>query len=156
LLTSFLCGVFPVFQRKRDKYEGLSRKQKRSRMAKEEDAAYEESTRAVDASIRSAKKALRPTKITEPEAKPLRQTKPKAAREGPAKKKIRIGKGAFDTEFGKKNEKAVGEGARAGRNDGVGLGGKGKGKAKGKTSAKGGKGGAGAGAKGGKGGGKRR
>lgn len=127
-------------------------------MAKEEDAEYEESTRAVDASIRSAKKSLRPTKITEPEAKPLRQTKPKKTeRDGPAKKKIRIGKGAFDTEFGKRNAPAAGEGARAGRNDGVGLGGKGKGKAKGKSSGKGGKGGAGAGTKGGKGGaGKRR
>lgn len=125
-------------------------------MAKEEDAEYEASTKAVDASIRSAKKALRPTKITEPEARPLKQGKPKkTARDGPAPKKIRIGKGAFDTEFGKKFDKAKGEGARAGRSDGVGLGGKGKGKAKGKT-VKGGKGGAGAGTKGGKSGGKRR
>lgn len=107
-------------------------------MALEEDAEYDDG-KQIAASIRSVKKAIRPVKITEDQPKiPGAGGKKKAdKKKGP---KIKIGKGVFDTEFGKKGEAARGEGARAGRYDGVGLGGKkgkggpkgGKGKAKGK------------------------
>ncbi|CED85271.1 dead-domain-containing protein [Phaffia rhodozyma] len=136
----------PKEKRKRDKYDGLSRRDKRRKMAIEEDAEYNDGNQ-IAASIRGVKKALRPVKITEDQPKVASLSKPKKKKPtvggaGGGGKKIKIGKGAFDTEFGKKGEAARTEGARAGRYDGVGLGGK-KGKGggtKGKGGPKGGKG----------------
>nr|ODN99934.1 ATP-dependent RNA helicase DRS1 [Cryptococcus depauperatus CBS 7855] len=61
---------------KRGKYEGLSRKDKRRRMALEEDAADLAASRSTALAIRSAKKKALPRKITEPEPRPA----PNAAR----------------------------------------------------------------------------
>jgi ATP-dependent RNA helicase DDX27 len=85
-------------QPKRDKYDGLSRRTKRRKMAAEDDKEFNDQA-AVAASIRSAKKSNRPRPITEDE--PTKQGK-KGGKGGKAggdkKKKIRIGKGGFDTE----------------------------------------------------------
>lgn len=87
---------------KRDKYDGLSRRLKRRKMAAEEDAEVGDGQQ-ISASIRSAKKSSRPTKITEAEAIPAGKQKGKGKGKGKAAagdkpKKIKIGKGAFDTE----------------------------------------------------------
>jgi len=85
-------------QPKRDKYDGLSRRLKRRKMAAEEDAEVGD-TKSISASIRSAKKSSRPTKITEAEAKPAGKASRKGGKPvGEKAKKIKIGKGAFDTE----------------------------------------------------------
>lgn len=68
-------------------------------MAAEEDAEVGD-TKSISASIRSAKKSSRPTKITEAEAKPAGKASRKGGKPagGDKPKKIKIGKGAFDTE----------------------------------------------------------
>ena len=122
------CSIQP----KRGKYEGLSRKQTRRKLARELDAELGDAGNA-KASIRAAKKASRPVKITEPLPKATANKKRKTSGGGGKKKS------AFDVDGGSR------EGARAGRSDGVGLkkkGGKGKppGKGSNKGMAKGGKG----------------
>ena len=52
---------------KRDRFDGLSRKQKRRKMAQEEDAR-ERVVPAINSSIRAAKKSARPIKITASQA----------------------------------------------------------------------------------------
>lgn len=116
---------------KRGKYEGLSRKQTRRKYAREMDEEVGDSG-AVKASIRGAKKAARPTRITEAEPKKMTNKKRKRDSAGPKKK---VGRGGFDADAGKRG--ASNEGMRAGRSDGVGLGGKSKSSGgKGKASAK--------------------
>lgn len=113
---------------KRGKYEGLSRKQTRRKLAREMDAELGDD-RATATSIRHAKKAARPVKITEPLP---RKTVDKKRKKTYAPK-ARVGKGGFDDDASKRSGSR--EGMRAGRSDGVGLGGKkkgGKGKAVGK------------------------
>ncbi|PAV22425.1 DEAD-domain-containing [Pyrrhoderma noxium] len=117
---------------KRDKYAGMSRRAKRRKMALEEDAGE---TRAVQAAIRSAKKAGRPTKIGLPEARPLKPGKSKSKEK---RKEKTVGrKGLFDSEIGgkrKQSHSGAQEGARAKRSDTVkGFGKKG---VKGKSKAK--------------------
>lgn len=60
-------------QPKRDKFSGLTRRAKRRKMAMEEDKTDQ---RAIGASIRSAKKSMRPAKIGMPELRP-QKVKPK-------------------------------------------------------------------------------
>ena len=107
----------------------MSRRAKRRKMALEEDAGE---TRAVQAAIRSAKKAGRPTKIGLPEARPGK-SKSKEKR----KEKTVGRKGLFDSEIGgkrKQSHSGAQEGARAKRSDTVkGFGKKG---VKGKSKAK--------------------
>ncbi|KAL7423237.1 nucleolar DEAD-box protein required for synthesis of 60S ribosomal subunit [Cryptotrichosporon argae] len=78
---------------KRDKYAGLSRRDKRRKMAAEEDAADEARTKSVDAAIRAAKRGARSGKITEP----LKGSVPKGKKKSGAKK-VKIGgrRSAFD------------------------------------------------------------
>lgn len=51
---------------KHGKYDGLSRKQKRRKMANDEEAREAGQAERISAAIRSAKKSSRPVKITEP------------------------------------------------------------------------------------------
>lgn len=101
------------FQPKRDKMSGLSRKAKRRKMIAEEDKEYNDS-RAIDASIRSAKKANRPDKIGVPEKRPTRPTKKKS--KSIAKKSK--GGSAFESDFGQKS-KSSNEGIRARKDDAI-------------------------------------
>lgn len=68
-------------QPKRDKFSGLTRRAKRRKMAMEEDKTDQ---RAIGASIRSAKKSMRPAKIGMPELRP-QKVKPKKISGGPKK-----------------------------------------------------------------------
>ncbi|THV04926.1 DEAD-domain-containing protein [Dendrothele bispora CBS 962.96] len=99
---------------KRDKFAGLSRRQKRRKLAMEEDAEIG-NTGAVNAAIRSAKKASRPGKIGEPERRP-QKTKSKSKGKG---KKVtsRVG-GAFDRDLGDKTSRH--EGVRTKKGDAIG------------------------------------
>lgn len=127
-------GADPSHQPKRGKFDGLSRKQTRRKYARELDAELGDAG-TVKASIRAAKKAGRPVKITEALPKPSVNKKRKTSGGGAKGGKK---KSAFDTDGGSR------EGARAGRSDGVGLKKKGgKGKPAGKGSNKGMKGGKG-------------
>ncbi|KAF5390357.1 hypothetical protein D9757_002906 [Collybiopsis confluens] len=97
---------------KRDKFSGLTRKAKRRKLAKDEDAELgnESTTRAA---VRSAKKSMRPSKIGEPERRLGKTSKEK-------KKKARgkLGKkGGFERDLGVQNRH---EGARAKKSDTVG------------------------------------
>ncbi|KAI0312629.1 DEAD-domain-containing protein [Amylostereum chailletii] len=96
---------------KRDKFAGLTRKAKRRKMAIEEDAV--EDRKAVDAAIRSAKKASRPPKIGVPEPR-------KSAGKSKEKKhaKASRGGGGFDRDLGSRT--AAQEGVRAKRGDAIG------------------------------------
>ena len=95
--------------------------------------------KAADAGVRAAKKAARPVKITESQPKKV-DAKSKRRKTEKTMKKMALGKGGFETDNNKRG-KAVREGMRAGRSDGVGLGGKkksgGGGGAKGKPKGKG-------------------
>jgi len=73
--------------------------------------------RAVGASIRSAKKAMRPTKIGMPEARP-QETKAKKTRGGPKKQKKTS---FFESDLGQHTKT---EGIRAKKGDSVGRAGK--------------------------------
>lgn len=92
---------------KRDKFSGLSRKAKRRKMAREEDEAVGDG-QALNAAIRSAKKASRPSKIGLPDTA-SRHAKSKGA----ARKKSRIG---FEKDLGQRNT----EGTRAKKGDSIG------------------------------------
>lgn len=129
--------ISPI-QPKRGKYEGLSRKQTRNKIAREMDT-QDGSLKTAEASVRRAKKAARPVKITEAAPKKV-DAKSKRRKTEKTMKKMALGKGGFDNDNNKRGGKAVREGARAGRSDGVGLGGKKKssgGGAKGKPKGKG-------------------
>ena len=106
-------GNFPFPQPKRDKFAGLTRRAKRRKMATEED---ETDRRDIGASIRSAKKAMKPTKIGMPEARP-QKNKAKKMRGGPKKKNTT----SFDRDLG---QRAKTEGLRAKKGDAVGRAGK--------------------------------
>ena len=72
--------------------------------------------RAIGASIRGAKKAMRPTKIGMPEARP-QKSKVKKSQGGPKKQK----KDSFDHDLGQRTKT---EGIRAKKGDSVGRAGK--------------------------------
>ncbi|ESK88904.1 atp-dependent rna helicase [Moniliophthora roreri MCA 2997] len=111
---------------KRDKFSGLSRKAKRRKLAMEEDGG---DNRAVNAAIRSAKKAARPAKIGEPERR-FERSSSKAKKKARAKVTNSRG-GAFDKDFGDNASRH--EGVRAKQGDAIGgMRKKGKGKGKGK------------------------
>ncbi|KAF9527593.1 ATP-dependent RNA helicase drs1 [Crepidotus variabilis] len=112
----------------RDKFSGMTRKQKRRKLAMEEDQEFND-TKSIHSAIRSAKKAHRPTKIGMPEVKDTKGNKKKT--KSSLSKKARS---SFDTDVGSKR-KAV-EGIRSKKNDAVRLNVK-----KGGTKAKGKKGG---------------
>ncbi|KAJ9119558.1 nucleolar DEAD-box protein required for synthesis of 60S ribosomal subunit [Naganishia vaughanmartiniae] len=122
---------------KRGKFDGLSRQQARRKHARDLDEELGDQGN-VKASIRAAKKATRPVKITEPLPKPSVKKRKTQSGSGNSSKKGGKKKSAFDTDGGSR------EGARAGKSDGVGLKKKGgKGKPAGKGSNKGMKGGKG-------------
>ena len=100
-------------QPKRDKFAGLTRRAKRRKMAAEDD---ETDHRAIGASIRSAKKAMRPTKIGMPEARP-QKAKAKRTRSVPKQK----GASSFESDLGQRPKT---EGLRAKKGDSVGRAGK--------------------------------
>ncbi|KAG1750011.1 DEAD-domain-containing protein [Suillus paluster] len=111
---------------KRDKFAGLTRKAKRRKMALEADKELGE-TGAVNAAIRSAKKAARPAKI----GIPGHQNAPTSKRTKARKGTLRTGSGAFDRDLSSKAAK--GEGVHAKKGDTIGGMGKRKGgKRKGK------------------------
>jgi ATP-dependent RNA helicase DDX27 len=99
-------------QPKRDKFSGLSRKVKRRKLAQEQDAELKDAG-TINASIRGAKKAQRPTKIGIPEARRMKKTKntkDSNKRQGP-----KVGKGlGFDADAGAR------EGMRARKGDAIG------------------------------------
>lgn len=109
-------------QPKRDKFSGLTRKAKRRKMANEED---DDDHGAVNASIRSAKKAQRPVKIGMPENKltKVKKSKPKPKRASGGKPS-----GGFDQDMGQRSKGFAQEGTRAKKGDTVGRVGKKKGK----------------------------
>lgn len=82
-------------------------------MANEEDEERGDK-RAILGAIRAAKKQQLPRKITEPIPQATSNKAKKA-------KRARVGKSGFDADV---KSKGKGEGARAAKNDGVGLGGK--------------------------------
>ncbi|KAF8922538.1 DEAD-domain-containing protein [Mucidula mucida] len=102
---------------KRNKFSGLSRKAKRRKLAMEDDAEMGDS-RAVEASIRSAKKSARPSKIGVPERRSV-NTKSKS-RKPP--KATRSSTGTFDRDLG---QRAAHEGARSKKGVSAGSGKKG-------------------------------
>ncbi|KAM5535451.1 hypothetical protein V8D89_010973 [Ganoderma adspersum] len=109
---------------KRDKFAGLSRRAKRRKMTMEEDDAAE--TGAIQAAVRSAKKASRPVKIGEPERRATsskKRERKKAARTRSVTKSKRAS-GAFEKEFGQRPTR---EGVRAKKGDVIGGMGKKKG-----------------------------
>ncbi|EMD42037.1 hypothetical protein CERSUDRAFT_129370 [Gelatoporia subvermispora B] len=106
---------------KRDKYAGLSRRVKRRKMAMEEDEGAADST-AIRTAVRSAKKASRPKKIGEPEARQPRNKKS----DKKSKKKVatRAARG-FDKDASQRTTSR--EGVRAKKGDVIGGMGKKKG-----------------------------
>lgn len=112
-------------QPKRDKFSGLSRREKRRKLAMEEDAAE---TGAIKAAIRSAKKSSRPAKIGEVQKKlPSAKDKAKAKRKP---KVVSSRAGAFDRDLGQRQQSR--EGVRSKKSDKIGGMGKKGGKRKGK------------------------
>ncbi|KIK71025.1 hypothetical protein GYMLUDRAFT_235410 [Collybiopsis luxurians FD-317 M1] len=100
---------------KRDKFSGLSRKAKRRKIAKEEDAEFGNEG-ATKAAIRSAKKNIQPSKIGEPERRFVKPSKSKDKKK--ARKQFAVGKGgAFERDLGNKGRH---EGARAKKGDIIG------------------------------------
>ncbi|KAI0814942.1 P-loop containing nucleoside triphosphate hydrolase protein [Irpex lacteus] len=104
---------------KRDKFAGLSRREKRRKLAMEEDAGE---TSAIKAAVRSAKKSIRPKKIGE--LQPKLPKKAKKSDRGGVKGKAGSKGGGFDKEMGQKLAK---EGIRAKKGDVIGGMGKKKG-----------------------------
>ncbi|KAG2366552.1 P-loop containing nucleoside triphosphate hydrolase protein [Suillus spraguei] len=98
---------------KRDKFAGLTRKAKRRKMALEADKELGE-TGAVNAAIRSAKKASRPAKIGIPDHRNVPVSKRKKARKGTS----RTGGNTFDKDLSSKA--ARGEGVHAKKGDAIG------------------------------------
>ncbi|WVQ80664.1 ATP-dependent RNA helicase DRS1 [Cryptococcus sp. DSM 104549] len=116
---------------KRGKYDGLSRKLKRRKMAMEEDEADAQASRSTAMAIRSAKKSALPKKITAP----IEQKTGKGGKGGPGAGKKRKGGSAFDDERsgGKKSYEGMRAKPTKVNLDKKGKGGKGKaGKGKGK------------------------
>ncbi|KAG1769255.1 DEAD-domain-containing protein [Suillus occidentalis] len=105
---------------KRDKFAGLTRKAKRRKMALEADKELGE-TGAVNAAIRSAKKAARPAKIGIPEHRNVPASKRTKAKKGASK----TGGNTFDRDLSSKV--ARGEGVHAKKGDTIGGMGKRKG-----------------------------
>ncbi|KAG8768712.1 nucleolar DEAD-box protein required for synthesis of 60S ribosomal subunit [Serendipita sp. 398] len=105
---------------KRDKHAGLSRRVKRRKLAQEEDAKLDAGA-SIESSIRSAKKAQRPTKIGMPEPRnfKLHARRSKEKQKGSAKKLGRgmgFGKDASDI------SKRAREGTHAKKTDALGGG----------------------------------
>ena len=92
-----------TWKRKRDKFSGLSRREKRRKLASEADT--KEDKRATDAAIRSAKKTARPSKINVP-----RQSKSK-------QRDDKLGKAGFSHDQGWRGSRSQKEGIRAKRGD---------------------------------------
>ncbi|TNY21649.1 P-loop containing nucleoside triphosphate hydrolase protein [Rhodotorula diobovata] len=93
---------------KRTAFSGLSRRDKRRKLANMEDE--EDAQREMGLSARAAKKAQRPTKIT--------QAKPEREPRSPLKKKKKNAKGSvFDRESGLAGEAAGGKEKRAGKRE---------------------------------------
>ena len=105
---------FSLSQPKRDKFSGLTRRAKRRKMAMEEDETDQD---AIGASVRSAKKSMRPTKIGMPEPR-SQKVRPKKTRGGPKKQK---NVSPFDHDLGQHTKT---EGIRAKKGDSVGRTGK--------------------------------
>lgn len=131
LYSSLIFG----WQPKRDKFSGLSRRLKRRKLGQEEDEAAGDH-KAVNAAIRSAKKAARPNKIGVPEK---RDSKGGKSRDKKSKSKPKVTKGGnFGSDLGQRGGagKVTNEGIRAKKGDAIGgmkKGGKGAGgKRKGK------------------------
>ena len=114
-LPHFVPPVMPCSpQLKRDRFAGLTRRAKRRKMTMEED---ETDQKVIGASIRGAKKAMRPTKIGMPEAR-THKVKAKKSRGEPKKQKS---SNSFDRDLGQRTKT---EGIRAKKGDSVGRAGK--------------------------------
>ena len=120
-------------QPKRDKFAGLTRKAKRRKLAMEEDERAGDNA-AVNAAIRSAKKAARPSKIGLPESK-MAPRRSKDKRKKSTSRKVTGHTGTFDRDMGEKKA-ASREGVRAKRGDIIGGMSKKKGTASGKRKGK--------------------
>ncbi|KAK0527515.1 nucleolar DEAD-box protein required for synthesis of 60S ribosomal subunit [Tilletia horrida] len=139
-------------KRKKERFENMTRRQKRSRLAREEMEA-EGLQKSTDAAVRSIKKSLRPTDLSDPDTRPkdLRHQKKASKEKAKAKRKKTKssvtaaikgkGTGAFKQDLGERRAGSAGKGS----------GGVGAGAAKSKAKSAGGGGGAGAGGKGTKG-----
>lgn len=103
----------PSLQPKRDKFAGLTRKAKRRKMALEADKELGEAG-AVNAAIRSAKKAARPAKIGIPDHRNVPVSKRRKTKKGVS----RTGGNTFDRDLSSKA--ARGEGVHAKKGDAIG------------------------------------
>ncbi|KIS02132.1 ATP-dependent RNA helicase DRS1 [Cryptococcus deuterogattii 2001/935-1] len=113
---------------KRGKYDGLSRRLKRRKMAIEEDAADAASARKTEMGIRAAKKNALPRKITESQPRLEKAGKGKDKKKSKAKR-VTGGKGsAFDSEGKKSHEGMRAKPAKVNLDKGKKKGGKGKGR----------------------------
>ncbi|OWZ61952.1 ATP-dependent RNA helicase DRS1 [Cryptococcus neoformans] len=113
---------------KRGKYDGLSRRVKRRKMAIEEDAADAAAARKTEMGIRAAKKNALPRKITEPQPRLEKAGKGKDKKKGKAKR-VTGGKGsAFESEGKKSHEGMRAKPAKVNLEKGKKKGGKGKGR----------------------------
>jgi ATP-dependent RNA helicase DDX27 len=128
---------------KRDKFSGLSRRQKRRKMAVEADKEFNDKG-AVDSAIRAAKQAQRPRKIGDDAPQPSfakknRKVARKQKKPGHTSAKAKtLGKDSkFKAEMGVKRRGGTTEGIRAKKGDGGILGGKKGGKGGGKSKVKG-------------------
>lgn len=102
---------------KRDKFAGLSRKAKRRKLAKEEDAA-QGVEKTINSSIRQAKKAQRPTKIGLPEAKGFKRER--KSKDSKQKSTTKLGKGLGFARDAAESSKRSREGTRSKRGDAIG------------------------------------
>lgn len=125
-------GSFPTREKgeerekiKRGKYEGLSRKATRRKLAIEADQA-ENTGGSTQAAIRAAKKGALPRKITEPMARPEGKRRDKKAKTKAGRVTGKKGS-AFDDDRGKKHEGMRAKAVKVNLNK-KGKGGKGKGR----------------------------
>ena len=118
LLHPSVSSLTVSLQPKRDKLAGLTRKAKRRKLALEADKELGQ-TGAVNAAIRSAKKAARPAKIGIPVHRSVSTSKRSKGKKGTSKA------GAFDRDLSSKVARS--EGVRAKRGDAIGRMGKHKG-----------------------------
>ncbi|KAE9411109.1 DEAD-domain-containing protein [Gymnopus androsaceus JB14] len=109
---------------KRDKFSGLSRKAKRRKMARDEDAEIGNEG-AMKAAIRSAKKGFQPSKIGEPERRPVKTSKTKEKKKKSRRNSALGKRGGFERDLGDKASRH--EGTRAKKGDIIGGMGKKKG-----------------------------
>lgn len=128
---------------KRDKFSGLSRRQKRRKMAADADKEFNDKG-AVDSAIRAAKHAQRPRKIGDDAPQPSfgkknKKDARKQKKPGHTSAKAKtLGKDSkFKAEMGVKRRGGASEGIRAKKGDGGILGGKKGGKGGGKSKVKG-------------------